>query len=225
MGYRLAIFDMDGTILNTLEDLADSTNYCLETYGMPKRSIEEIRSFVGNGTVKLFERAVVPGTDKAKLDEMIAVYSAYYKEHSAIKTGPYKGICELLSDLKSVGIMIAVVSNKPQFAVDDLCDRYFSGLIDMAVGDEAGRRTKPAPDGVEKVLEELGVKHDDAVYIGDSEVDLQTARNAAIDVITVGWGFRTEEYLLSQGAKEVVFDTDRVFSLITEKNLYIQPSK
>ena len=138
MKYKAAIFDMDGTILNTLEDLCDTMNYCLEKYHMPERTIDEIRSFVGNGIRKLVERAVAENTDSKQIDEIFAVFMDYYKDHCAIKTRPYDGIAEVIRKLKENGIKTAVVSNKADAAVKDLCDDYFPGLFDFSVGDKEG---------------------------------------------------------------------------------------
>ena len=204
MKYQLAIFDMDGTILNTLEDLTDCMNYILRMYRMPERSIEEVRRFVGNGIRRLIERAVVAGTNQELIDRMFSDFAEYYKDHSAIKTRPYEGIQETIEKLRSMGYRTAVVSNKADFAVQDLCQDFFPGLFDMAVGEREGMRRKPYPDSVWLVLDTLGVKAEDAVYIGDSEVDLETADNSNIDIVPVTWGFRDKEFLVKQGAKGCV---------------------
>lgn len=200
MKYRLAIFDMDGTILDTLEDLTDSVNVTLKAFSMKERTIDEVRGFVGNGIRKLIERAAKEGTDAEKIDEMFRFFTTYYKDHNAIKTKPYEGIVEVIRALKDRGYLTAVVSNKADFAVKDLCKDYFDGLFDAALGDLEGRRRKPYPDSVNQVLDELRVERKDAVYIGDSEVDLETAKNACMDVIPVTWGFREEAFLQSLGA-------------------------
>ena len=204
MKYQLAIFDMDGTILNTLEDLTDCMNYILRMYRMPERSIEEVRRFVGNGIRRLIERAVVAGTNQELIDRMFSDFAEYYKDHSAIKTRPYEGIQETIEKLRSMGYRTAVVSNKADFAVQDLCQDFFPGLFDMAVGEREGMRRKPYPDSVWLVLDTLGVKAEDAVYIGDSEVDLETADNSNIDIVPVTWGFRDKEFLVKKGAKGCV---------------------
>lgn len=204
MKYQLAIFDMDGTILNTLEDLTDCMNYILRMYRMPERSIEEVRRFVGNGIRRLIERAVVAGTNQELIDHMFSDFAEYYKDHSAIKTRPYEGIQETIEKLRSMGYRTAVVSNKADFAVQDLCQDFFPGLFDMAVGEREGMRRKPYPDSVWLVLDTLGVKAEDAVYIGDSEVDLETADNSKIDIVPVTWGFRDKEFLVKKGAKGCV---------------------
>lgn len=204
MKYKLAIFDMDGTILNTLEDLTDSVNASLEQYGLPKRTEEEVCSFVGNGIHKLIERAVPAQTSEERIEEVYHTFAAYYKLHCADKTKPYEGISKLLADLRQQGIRTAVVSNKADFAVQDLCRKYFDGLFDAAVGEKPGVRCKPAPDSVNTVLKQLQLPPEAAVYIGDSEVDIETANNAGMKCISVGWGFRDAKWLQEQGAKMLV---------------------
>jgi len=216
MKYRLAIFDMDGTILDTLEDLKDSTNYVLRQFKMPERSLEEIRNFVGNGIRTLLERAAVSGTSSTTVDEMFRVFSVYYKDHSAIKTKPYDGIVACIQKLREAGVKTAVVSNKADFAVQILCKDYFDGLFDISVGERENLQRKPAPDSVNLVLNILGISKEDAVYIGDSEVDLQTARNSNMDVIPVSWGFRNREFLKQQGAAFVIDKPDEILHLILE---------
>ena len=205
---------MDGTILNTLEDLSDTMNYCLKKYHMPERTIDEVRSFVGNGIRKLVERAVAENTDSKQIDEIFAVFMDYYKDHCAIKTRPYDGIAEVIQKLRKQGIKTAVVSNKADAAVKDLCDDYFPGLFDFSVGDKEGQRRKPYPDGVFSVMEHFEVTREDVVYIGDSDVDYQTARNADVDVIIVSWGFRSEEFLKSIGVDKVIHKPDEIAGIL-----------
>lgn len=201
MKYKLAIFDLDGTILDTLEDLADAVNYALGEHGYPQRTIEEVRRFVGNGIRKLIERAVPTGLTQEEISKVHQTFSAYYQKHCADKTRPYEGIVPLLQRLRAAGCLTAVVSNKADAAVQPLCQQYFEGLFDYAVGEKAGINRKPAPDAVLEVLRCLGVEKMDAVYIGDSEVDIQTAANAGLDSIIVTWGFRDRAYLESQGGR------------------------
>lgn len=204
MKYKLAIFDMDGTILDTLEDLADSTNYALRINGMPERTIDEVRRFVGNGIGKLIERAVADGATKEDIDRVFNTFTAYYKEHCADKTKAYDGITDTIKELRNMGVKTAVVSNKADFGVQKLCEDYFDGLFDIAVGERRGIKRKPYPDSVFEVLKQLNISKEDAVYIGDSDVDYNTSVNAGIDVIMVGWGFRDEEFLKECGAKFVI---------------------
>lgn len=202
--YKLAIFDMDGTILDTLEDLADSVNYALEACGMPKRSIEEVRKFVGNGIRKLIERAVAHGADEEQINQVFDTFNNYYKDHCAIKTKAYDGIVEVISELRKAGIKTAVVSNKADYGVQSLCESYFKGLFDFAVGEREGVRRKPYPDSVLAVLDRFEISRENAVYIGDSEVDYETSVNAEVDSIMVTWGFRDEDFIRSKGARVFV---------------------
>lgn len=208
--YQIAIFDLDGTILNTIEDLADSTNYVLEQFGMPSRNLEEIKRFVGNGIRKLLEQAVPAGTDEETIDRVHEMFTDYYKLHCADKTRPYDGIVEVIKKLRSKGIKTAVVSNKADYGVQALCRDYFDGLFDYAVGEKEGNRRKPYPDSVFDVLKKLNLQREDAVYIGDSDVDLATSQNAGMDVIMVGWGFRTEEFLKKCGATSVIHKPEEI---------------
>lgn len=204
MNYKLAIFDLDGTLLDTLEDLADSVNYVMRSFGCPERTLPEVRAFVGNGIRKLVERSAPKGTAEEEVDRMLARFIEYYKEHCADKTRPYAGIPELLQVLREKGVKIAVVSNKADAAVKALCEQYFPGMLDEAVGERAGIARKPAPDTVNEVLKSLQIDKSRAVYIGDSEVDVQTARNAELDCIAVDWGFRDASVLKEAGAEVIV---------------------
>lgn len=214
MLYKLAIFDLDGTILNTLEDLADATNYALAQYGYPGRSIEEVRRFVGNGIRKLIERAVPAGISEEEINRVHQTFSAYYQLHCADKTRPYEGILRLLQRLRAAGCLTAVVSNKADAAVQPLCRHYYDGFFDYAVGEREGIRRKPAPDSVLEVLRCLQVDAAQAVYIGDSEVDIQTAVNAGMDSIIVTWGFRDKAYLESQGGRRFADTPAEIFDII-----------
>ena len=201
MKYKVYIFDMDGTILNTLEDLANALNYSLGTNNYPKRTIDEVRWLVGNGIYKLVERGVPTGTEKADIDRVFKTFKEYYSVHCEDKTKPYENIIEIIKKLRAENCHIAVVSNKADYAVQKLCERYFPNLIDIAVGERENVRKKPAPDSVLEVLKKLNADKSTAVYIGDSEVDIQTAKNADMDSIIVTWGFREKAYLLENGAK------------------------
>lgn len=214
MAYKLAIFDLDGTILDTLEDLADAMNYALGEHGYPGRTIEEVRRFVGNGIRKLIERAVPAGLAKEEIDGVHETFSAYYQQHCADKTRPYEGVLPLLERLRAAGCLTAVVSNKADAAVQPLCRRYYNGLFDYAVGERTGIRRKPDPDSVQEVLRRLQVEAADAVYIGDSEVDIQTAKNAGLDSIIVTWGFRDRDYLESQGGRRFVDRPEEIEQII-----------
>ena len=200
MSYKLAIFDLDGTILDTIDDLADSVNHALNENSLPARTVAEVRSFVGNGIRSLIERSVPSGTDIAVTDAVFNEFREYYKTHNAIKTRPYDGICEMLRSLKSNGATLAVLSNKADFAVQTLVEMYFPSIFDYVAGEKVGVPRKPAPDAVNAILAELDFARGEAVYIGDSEVDIKTAANAGMNCISVTWGFRDETKLSAAGA-------------------------
>lgn len=214
MKYKLLIFDLDGTILDTLEDLTDSVNHALDEKGLPTRSIAEIKSFVGNGIHKLIERAVPRNIEEEEIEQVFKEFKVYYGIHCADKTKPYEGIEELLQELKKAGYKLAVVSNKADFAVQELCKQYFPNIFDVAVGEKAGVKRKPAPDSVLAVLEVLKIEKEQAVYIGDSEVDIATAKNAEMTEIAVTWGFREEDFLKSEGAKMIVHEPKEIMTII-----------
>lgn len=214
MKYKLAIFDLDGTILDTLEDLADSVNDTLAKSGFPLRTIDEVRAFVGNGIRNLMERIVPQGTDIAVIDVVHQDFTAHYKVHCADKTRPYLGINELIMTLREAGCKTAVVSNKADYAVQELCAQYFPGMFDFVVGERTGIRKKPAPDSVNEVLSVLEMEREDAVYIGDSEVDIATAANACMDCIAVSWGFRTVDVLRKSGAETIVSKPEEIAEII-----------
>lgn len=217
MKYELIIFDLDGTILDTLEDLADSMNYALTKHGYPTRTIEEVRSFVGNGLLMLTRRAIAPETDENRIQRVLAEQKAYYKEHCADKTEPYEGVVDLLEELKTAGRKLAVVSNKADYAVQILCEQYFTGIFHMVVGEKENVRKKPAPDAVNAVLENLQIDRRKAVYVGDSEVDIKTAANANIPAVLVDWGFRDALFLQEQGAKTLVHTIDELKKALIEE--------
>ena len=215
MGYGAAVFDMDGTILDTLDDLNDALNHTMERCGFPKRTLEETRRFVGNGIRKLIERAVPEDVPDSEIDGIKDVFMEYYEAHCADKTRPYKGIPELIKSLKNAGVKTAVVSNKADVAVQELCEEYFKGLFDVAIGEWQGIDRKPAPDMVNKALEALFISDKrDAVYIGDSDVDLMTAKNSGLECIAVKWGFRDEAFLREHGAGILVDAPEDLYDLI-----------
>ncbi len=200
------IFDLDGTLLDTLGDLAASVNHALRTHGLPEHSIDDVRRFVGNGVRKLMERAVPDGAGNPLFDETFATFRQYYMAHSLDTTRPYEGIPETLEALKARGCHLAVVSNKMMAATQELCYHFFPSTIEVAIGEDeaAGIRRKPAPDTVFAALKALGVGKENAVYVGDSDVDIQTARNAGIPCISVLWGFRDRDFLLQNGAETFI---------------------
>lgn len=193
------IFDLDGTLLSTLNDLAASTNYALRWAGMPERTIEEIRMFVGNGVKLLMERAIPNGSNNPKFKETYAKFREHYMEHNLDTTCPYEGIPELLSELKHRGKKLAIVSNKFYAATQDLAKHFFPDTIEVAIGECETIRKKPAPDTVLEALRQLGVSKEGAVYIGDSDVDIMTAKNCGLPCISVLWGFRDKDFLIQHG--------------------------
>lgn len=208
--FNVYIFDLDGTLLDTLQDLANSVNYALRQHGMPEHSIDDIRRFVGNGVRLLMERAVPDGARNPQFEETFATFRQYYMQHSLDTTRPYDGIPELIHELKNRGCQMAVVSNKMMAATQELVHHFFPD-IPVAIGEHeaAGIRKKPAPDTVFEALRQLGIIHhpssiihqtSDIVYVGDSEVDIETARNSGLPCISVLWGFRSCDFLLAHGA-------------------------
>ncbi len=198
--YETYIFDLDGTLLSTLNDLAASTNYALRTHHMPERTLDEVRQFVGNGVKKLMERAIPGGTDNPDFDNTYATFRQHYMQHNLDTTKPYPGIMEMLQQLHNEGKNVAVVSNKFYAATRDLCRHFFAHLVPVAIGEREDIRKKPAPDTVLETLRQMGVSSKGAVYIGDSDVDVMTAQNSGIPCISVLWGFRDKEFLLQHGA-------------------------
>lgn len=214
MKYKTFIFDLDGTLLNTLDDLAGSVNYAMQQCGFPKRTLDEIRRFVGNGVKKLVERALPEGTDEAEFNKVLSEFKEHYSQNSRNKTAPYEGIMELLHTLKDCGCNLAIVSNKVDFAVKDLRDEFFSDVIDVAIGDSDATRTKPEPDMVYKAIDELGADRDSCVYIGDSDVDIITAKNSGMDCISVSWGFRSRSELEISGAQMIADKPEDILKFV-----------
>lgn len=208
------IFDMDGTILDTIEDLRDSVNHMMRKYGYPEYTLPEIKSFVGNGVGVLIEKSVPGGRDNPLFETILAEFKAYYNEHCNIKTRPYAGIPELMRKLKEAGFKLAIVSNKPNSAVADLNELYYKEYVDVAIGEGPSLARKPAPDMVEKALSLLNSSKNEAIYIGDSEVDLATANNSGLRHILVLWGFREKEFLEKEGGKVFAKSPDEVIEII-----------
>lgn len=197
--FKTYIFDLDGTLLSTLNDLASSTNYALRWAGMPERTIEEVRMFVGNGVKLLMERAIPEGVNNPKFEETYAKFREHYMEHNLDTTRPYDGVPELLHELKRRGKHLAIVSNKFYAATQDLAKHFFPDTIEVAIGERENIRKKPAPDTVLEALRQLNVSKEDAVYIGDSDVDIMTAKNCGLPCISVLWGFRDKNFLIEHG--------------------------
>lgn len=198
--YSTYIFDLDGTLLDTLGDLAASVNYALRSVGLPEHSIDDVRRFVGNGVRLLMVRAIEGGDSNPRFEEAYATFRSHYMEHGLDTTQPYPGIMELLKELKTRGKKIAVVSNKFYDATQELVKHFFGEYVSVAIGERENIRKKPAPDTVLEAMRMLGVDKEGAVYIGDSDVDFNTAKNVGIPCVSVLWGFRDREFLESIGA-------------------------
>ena len=205
------LFDLDGTLLNTLEDLADATNATLHHFGYPGRTLEEIRQFVGNGARNQIALSLPADQSSEEIERVLAWYKTYYAAHSQIKTCPYPGILEALAEVKRV-FPVAIVSNKPDNAVKILCAQHFGDVF--ALGESSACPRKPAPDMIYKTMEAIGA--DRCIYVGDSEVDVQTARNAGVPCLSVLWGFRDRETLLSAGADHFCEDPADLFNKLRE---------
>ena len=204
MDIKAVIWDLDGTLLNTLDDLAASTNAALAANGLPQRTVEEVRAFVGNGVHQLIARAMPENGDAhEQFQAVLDAFVKHYSVHSKDQTRPYEGIMEVLDTLAQQGIKLAIVSNKVDFAVKALSRDYFGDRMVSAVGDDPSRKKKPAPDSVWEAMRQMNVTAQEAVYVGDSDVDVITARNAGIPCIAVTWGFRSEESLMAAGAEYV----------------------
>lgn len=202
--YDTYVFDLDGTLLNTLTDLAASCNYALRSADMPERTLDEVRQFVGNGVKLLIERATPDGLENPRFEEVYETFRQHYLVHSLDTTRPYPGIIELLAELQNRGKHLAIVSNKFYDATQELCRHFFHDYIKVAIGEREDIRKKPAPDTVIEALRQLGVTKDRAVYVGDSDVDVATARNSGMPCISVLWGFRSKEFLTAYGATTFV---------------------
>ncbi len=208
------VFDLDGTLLNTLEDLKESVNFALDEAGMPLRSMEEIRRFVGNGVMRLMELSVPEGRENPKFERVFEIFKEHYSLHCNDKTGLYDHVEELLGELKRRGYKMAIVSNKYYDAVQELKEQYFAEYIQVAIGEKENINRKPAPDTVIEALKLLGSTRETAVYVGDSEVDIATAKNAFMDCISVTWGFRTKEEQQKAGGKVFVDDPLEILDLL-----------
>ena len=212
--YDTYIFDLDGTLLSTLGDLAASCNYALRTNGMQERTVDEVRRFVGNGVKKLMERAIPDGLLNPAFDKTYADFRQHYMQHNLDTTKPYDGVMELLGELKRRGKNIAVVSNKFYAATQELCRHFFGNeLVPVAIGEREDIRKKPAPDTVMEALRQLGASADTSVYIGDSDVDIETARNSGMPCISVLWGFRDRQFLIEHGATTFAEKPQDILSL------------
>ena len=213
--YSTYIFDLDGTLLDTLEDLAAAVNYALRQHGMPEHSVDAVRCFVGNGVRLLMERATPDGAANPSFEKVFETFRQYYMAHSLDTTKPYENIPQVLASLRARGCRVAVVSNKMMAATQELCRYFFSDTVEVAIGEDeaSGIRKKPAPDTVDAALKALGVGKDGAVYVGDSDVDILTACHAGIPCISVLWGFRDKAFLQSHGATTYITHPDELLKL------------
>ena len=212
MKYETVLFDMDGTLLDTLEDLRDGVNVTLGRHGYPEHTLQEIRTYVGSGAGVLIRKALPKGTPEEEFRQILKEYKEWYRINYCTRTRPYPGVRELLSTLRANGVKTAVVSNKPHAVTKKLAEKFFPGL--PAFGQTDGAPRKPAPDMVWHALEALGADRGRSVYVGDSEVDVTTARNAKMPVITVDWGFRTVEQLRAAGADTIVSSAEELAALL-----------
>lgn len=211
---KAIVFDLDGTLLNTLEDLCDSTNFALRKCGFPKRSLSEIRRFVGNGIRKLIERAVPETAEEPTITECYEIFCEHYKGNMENKTAEYEGVSDMLRALYEAGYKMAIVTNKADFAAQALCKNLFGDYVKTVVGSVDSRPNKPAPDGVYYALGQMGVEKSEAVFVGDSEVDIETAKNAEIDAVGVLWGFRDLADLQKAGVKMTAKNTKELKNLL-----------
>lgn len=214
MKYKTVIFDLDGTLLNTLDDLRDSVNYALAKHNMPERTLDEIRRFVGNGIRKLIERSVNCDAGSPVTDAVFDDFREHYAKNCQNKTRPYDGIITMLEKLHSDGYKLAIVSNKADFAVKELSEHFFGELISVSVGEREGIKRKPSPDTVNEVLSKLDETPENAVYVGDSDIDIKTAANSGLKCISVLWGFRDEKFLRDNGAEMFISSPDELFDLV-----------
>lgn len=211
---KAMIFDLDGTLLNTLEDLYLSVNAALEHFGFPLKTREEVRQSVGRGVRNLMLRSVPEGEDNPRFEDCFLEFQKHYAAHLNDHTGPYEGIMGLLETLSERGFPMAIVSNKSDYAVKELNRNVFGRLIPVAIGESEGVRRKPEPDTVYEAIRKLGVRKEDCVYVGDSEVDLQTAENCGIPCISVSWGFRGRKVLEDLGAERIVDTSDELLEVL-----------
>jgi len=214
MKYQAVLFDMDGTVLDTLDDLCDSINHSLAEFSLPQVSREHVRQCLGNGAAFLVSHSIPAGSSPELEADVLAFYKPWYDAHCLIKTAPYEGILPMMQSLKEQGLRLAIISNKPDRAVQELSDAFFPGLLELSVGESPSVRRKPAPDTVLTAASQIGLSVDQCVYVGDSEVDLQTARNAGMDCISVTWGFRDEAQLIEAGASVLVRTPEELESLL-----------
>lgn len=211
---KAVIFDLDGTLLNTLDDLTNSVNHMLTHYGFEKRTMNEVKSFIGDGARQLVERSLGEGSNKEKIDEYLSFYEAYYDIHKQDLSRPYDGIIELLDDLKARNIKMAVVSNKPDDAVKPLVETLFGDYFELAIGESKDLKRKPSPEMLHHAIKSLGLKKEEVIFVGDSDVDMQTAINAKVKVIACLWGFRDFDVLSKYNPDYIVNVPNEINNII-----------
>lgn len=211
---------MDGTILDTIEDIKDSVNHSLKTYGLPLKSLQEVKDGVGSGALNLIEDVVPKGTSNTDIKKIFEVYQKHYDKNSNNKTGPYPGILALLRNLKKQNFKLAVVSNKYKYLVEELNDNMFEGIFDVSMGEMDGVPIKPAPDMINITLSQLNLRPSEVLFIGDSDVDMITATNAKIKSVGVTWGFRSKEVLIKHQAAFIIDDPNQLIDIIKEVNTH-----
>ena len=209
---KAILFDMDGTIMYTLDDLTESVNYSLEKLGYKKRSVDEVKSFVGDGIKKLMERALPE--NKEKLDEAYEIMLDYYHLHAMDKSRPYEGVLYVLNELKKKNLKIGIVTNKNQRAAEGIVEKYFSGIIDTVVGAKKFRKLKPDPEPMLIALKKLGVEREDVIFVGDSEVDIKTAKNSGVSFLGAAWGYKEESFLRENGADRIIENISEIFEYL-----------
>lgn len=214
MAIQTVIFDLDGTLLYSLEDLKDSVNFVMKKHGFREYTIDEVREAIGNGVRLLMERILPKDIDKNLFEECLSEFKENYSKNMYNKTKPYDGVLDMLKALRKEGYKIAVLSNKFDSAVKELSNKYFGELVDLAVGQKEGVKEKPSPLGIQEIAKELDTDVETCIMVGDSEVDIQTANNAGIDCISVTWGYKNIDFLYDNGATKLVYAPEDILELL-----------
>ena len=204
MRYDAVFFDLDGTVVDSLQDIADAVNYTMRHFGLPEHSAAQLKPHLGWGVGPLMRSILPAGTTDARREEILAFYRPYYAAHAGDKSRPFEGVRPMMAQLKANGLALCILSNKPDSAVQPLAERYFADLVCLAVGEVEGVRRKPCPDMLQAAADRLGFDLRRCLYVGDSEVDIDTAKNAGVDCVCVSWGFRSREELIRAGATDII---------------------